>query len=101
MASVIAEGTPAKPALSFLFWNLAGRNLTDEVRALTESYSPDVIVLAEFDGISASGLLLKLNASPAAAYHLPDAVSRRLLLVTRFNRGFLTPAQSQRPDSRW
>jgi hypothetical protein len=76
---------------SFLFWNVRGKELLDEIATASLENEVDVLILAEypFNPVSAS-LLEKLNVGPRV-YTCPFDPSPKLTFVSRYPVGSLTP----------
>lgn len=69
--------------ISFLFWNLNGKDLEDRVVRLVEHLDVRVLMLAEC-GKSPQGLLDLLNGSSQGVWHYPESASARIKVLTRF-----------------
>jgi|ERR1041385_241801 hypothetical protein len=75
--------------LTFLFWNLSRKDLTDSVAELARSRDVDLLVLAEYT-LQPELLLEKLNQKSAEYFFAPD-LSRSLTIFSRFHSNFLLP----------
>jgi hypothetical protein len=79
--------------ISFLFWNLNKRDLTERIVQLANTHELDVIVLIE-SGVEREHLYRALNKEKAA-YNLPlDLVPEdesRFIILTRFAGEFMKP----------
>lgn len=77
--------TSRKP-LTFLFWNLHGKDLTADVISAVREHQADVIGLAEYSAVPLTALLRDLNVGVAPEFHIPASQSERICLITRFDR---------------
>jgi hypothetical protein len=74
---------------TFLFWNIARRQVSDLISQLAHAHSADLVILAESD-IPSTELLLALNRE-SPLYQLPFGACERIQVFTRFHAGFLVP----------
>ncbi len=76
---------------NFLFWNVGGNELLDEIAALCLENDVDVLILAEYPVNPVSAALLhKLNVGPRV-YTCPLDPSLKITFVSRYPLGSLTP----------
>ncbi len=69
--------------VTFLFWNLDKRPLSDRVVRLARTHEVDVLILAEC-AIDLPELLKALNGSGGKPYSLPAGASEKIQIMTRF-----------------
>jgi len=74
---------------TFLFWNIARRQVSDLISELAHTHAADLVILVESD-IPDTELLLALNRE-SPRYQLPFGVCERIQVFTRFHAGFLLP----------
>ncbi len=89
------------PMLTFLFWNLARRDIPDAVARIVLENNVDVVLLAE-NRIPAVSLLRRLNPSDHVRYHFtPSLVPTKVDIFFGFSPDFITPhADEQRASLR-
>jgi endonuclease/exonuclease/phosphatase family metal-dependent hydrolase len=76
--------------LSFLFWNLGGRALTERLAGLVSEHQIDVVMLAEC-AVDPYDLCQALAARGAGAFHLPYSLARKLVILTRLPPNWMSP----------
>ena len=83
--------------LNFLFWNLNGKNLKEEVLNIVFTYDIDVIILAE-SAIEQSDLIWTLNKKKTlfSANH-PLSICEKVQILSKFDYSFIRPIEE---DSR-
>ncbi|MEE3717844.1 endonuclease/exonuclease/phosphatase family protein [Tumidithrix elongata RA019] len=78
--------------LTFLFWNLNGKDLVPAIARLVAVHEVDVLVLAEFTGEQITPMLLALNPEEQAAqFHYAPSECDRIAIFTRFPSDFIKP----------
>ncbi|WP_462250910.1 endonuclease/exonuclease/phosphatase family protein [Ferruginibacter sp.] len=77
--------------MNFLFWNINGKDLSDNIALLCEKYSTDVLILAE-SSVNDNNLLLKLNINESS-YYPPNPLSNctKIKIFTKFHFDFIPP----------
>ena len=74
---------------NFLFWNLAGKDLTKRIRRIADCHQVDIVVLAESDS-SDDDILLALNDKPQPDFYVaPGLACEKIRVFTRFDPSFL------------
>lgn len=81
---------------TFLFWNLAKKNLIESVYRLTQRYNVDVLILAECEENPA--LILESLNRQKADYHFPFSGREKIRIFTRFSRELL---EARNEPPRW
>jgi endonuclease/exonuclease/phosphatase (EEP) superfamily protein YafD len=76
--------------MTFLLWNLKGKDLSTELDELTRQHRPDVLILLESQATDGK-ILAALNSTHGSAYHLPRTLCRSVRIYTSFPRRFITP----------
>ncbi|MBZ5607195.1 MAG: endonuclease/exonuclease/phosphatase family protein [Acidobacteriia bacterium] len=76
--------------LTFLFWNVNGKPLSDAIAAIAHDEAIDVLILAEC-GLEPAALLRALNREERA-FHFAPGQSRRINIFSRFPGRYLRPA---------
>ena len=81
-----------------VFWNLNRKQLYGALGPLLQSYSPDLLILAECTE-SKSEVLTKLRSVSADSYHLPGYARDKLKIFTKHSASFVnmrgTPSARQ------
>lgn len=78
--------------LNFLFWNLNGKNLVNEIGNIAAIHGVDILILAECKGLSDSELLLKLNEKETRySANNPNSTCEKIKIFTRFNYDLIPP----------
>jgi len=75
--------------ISFLFWNVNGRDLRDRVACIARSHGVDILILAEW-AFDPRTLIGQLNDLGESTYCLPFSEGRRIRIVTRQPSSALT-----------
>lgn len=79
--------------LNFLFWNLNGKNLKDEVVNIVLHHDIDILILAE-NGIKSSQLLLELNNKELVFNpNHPASLCDKVQLFSKFDHTHIRPIQ--------
>jgi exonuclease III len=77
--------------LSFLFWNIAGKETTAPyVARLATTYQIDVFLFAECPG-DVTALLAEVNAAHRGVYRIPQMERTRVQIITRLSEIDLVP----------
>jgi hypothetical protein len=77
--------------ISFLFWNINGKQIHDQIANLSIVNNSDVIILTECS-IPTNVLLQRLNIDKKNSYHIVQNVGcKEFEIFTRFQRDFLVP----------
>jgi hypothetical protein len=94
--------SPNRP-VTFLFWNLGRKDLTDAVVAAVAEYGVDILILAEARRTPPAEVLVSLNRNVAPEFQMPLSGSNWLTIHTRFDRSYVSscPSQPIDRDERW
>jgi hypothetical protein len=76
--------------LTFLFWNINRKPLSDVIATIAESESVDIVILAEC-AIEESTLLKALNQTDHPAFHFAPDPNPRIKMFCRFPSRYLSP----------
>jgi hypothetical protein len=76
--------------ITFLFWNLNKKSITDSVTNTATHYGVDVLILAE-NTIPKSSMLLALNKVERARYHFNSSLCEKIQIYSRFPQRFIRP----------
>ncbi len=85
--------------LTFLFWNLARRDIADTVAALARENDVDVLILAE-NAIRATTLLRRLNPPGSVRYHYapsPSGLPSKVQTFFGYSPEFIRPLTEYSP----
>jgi len=80
-------------SITFLFWNIKNKNLTDRIIRIVDTYNIDIIILAECNARE-SEILLKLNKKKTSFYFNKSRILKhKIKIFSKFNDKHFLPFQ--------
>lgn len=74
-----------------IFWNVAKKANLKLILDLCEERTPDVLVLAEIDGVSSKDILRSINSFSGRIYYEVNPLGERVKIFSIFNSGSIFP----------